>query len=131
MIHARINIATLQMAAGATSIALLIFGPPTTQAIYTGYLAIVLLVSGFLSAVLVCLENNARDERNRRIVSAIEQLTQEEGQAVTIPNPNPDFGGPNNVITCYRDFEDDEGTSFTGDSLLECLEKAVSAQVKS
>ena len=69
-------------------------------------------------------------EYTRRLRDAIDELRQEEGEAVQIPNDNADFDGPNNVVIWHRDFEDDAGTSFTGKTVLECLENAVAARSK-
>ena len=75
--------------------------------------------------------------RDHEIVEVLNALRENEGEAVHIPNPNPDFGGPAQVITVYRDFDDDDGTAFTSgpefqgmdESLLDCLRKAVVARV--
>ena len=64
-----------------------------------------------------------------RIAKAIIELTQDEMEAVKIIYPNHDFDGPNNIIFWSRwgdhEFVDKQ---FEGDSLVECLEKAVEAR---
>lgn len=57
------------------------------------------------------------------------------GQAVNIPNANPDWVGPAQVITVYADFTDKDDNAFLSDpgidgmdeSLLNCLQKASKA----
>ena len=61
-----------------------------------------------------------------KIVNFIHQLTQDEGDSVTITNPNPDFGGPNTGIIVVRDFGPD--VRYFGETVLECLEKAVASE---
>lgn len=61
-----------------------------------------------------------------RIARAIIELTQDETEEVTVVYPNPDVDGPNNIIYWSRWVNLKEyRQEFSGDSLVECLEKAV------
>ena len=77
---------------------------------------------------------NARLQTRSAIVDAINALREEEGQGVSIPNANPDWGGPAQVITVYADFTDDKvfssdpGIDGMDESLLNCLQKASKAR---
>jgi hypothetical protein len=86
--------------------------------------------AGFEASEAAIMQSREIHDRDRRTVKAIDTLREQEGEAVQIPNDNPDFGGPNCVIIWHRDFGDDEGVRFPGDTLLECLEKAVAARSK-
>ena len=67
-----------------------------------------------------------------KMVKVLNDLREQEGEAVMIPNANPDYGGPAQVITVYSGFDDEDGKAFSSDqgkhgmneSLLNCLEKA-------
>lgn len=60
-----------------------------------------------------------------RIARAIIELTQDELDVVTIVYDNPDFDGSNNIIDCNGEWTDCIDIRFSGNSLIECLEKAV------
>lgn len=63
-------------------------------------------------------------DRCTQICKAITDLNSAEGSTVTIFNQNPDFHGPESRVDISRDFDGIERTYF-GNSVLECLEKAV------
>lgn len=57
----------------------------------------------------------------------IEALSQEEGDSVTILCPNPDFNNlPDYTIECNGSFTEYKDQRFSGNSYLECLQKALS-----
>ena len=68
------------------------------------------------------------------IVQAIKTLTENEGDSVEIPNPNPDFEGPDYVVICRGDwlpFDDQlNGMHFYGDTLASALQAALAAKEK-
>ena len=67
-----------------------------------------------------------RGERDRlaEVVEMIEELRTDEGDVLSIPNPNPDFGGPAHIVLCSWDFNEDNRQSYSGETLRECLIKA-------
>lgn len=67
----------------------------------------------------------AENARLRGIVDMIDALRADEGDTVAIHNDNPDFGGPNNVISVSWDFGKSVEHYITGTSLLDCLTKAI------
>jgi len=73
-------------------------------------------------------ENDAIRQKQsdyRTIVERTETLRSCEGDPVSIPNDNPDFGGPNTVVFCSWDYDDGHRQSYAGETLLECLVAAV------
>lgn len=55
-------------------------------------------------------------------------LRKSEGHAVTLMCDNPDFNGqPNCAIEVYGEHTDWQAKRFTGDTVIEALEKAVAA----
>lgn len=54
----------------------------------------------------------------------ISELSQQEGESVTIVHPNPSFDGPSFAITYAYGFDDCECENFYGESYKECLQKA-------
>lgn len=60
-----------------------------------------------------------------QICKAITELRNTEGSSVTIVADNADYGGPANRIDCQGDWTNWEEETFTGERLLECLEKAI------
>ena len=58
----------------------------------------------------------------------IQQLRAPDGARIAICSPNPDFGGPNEVVEYYKDYDDTAGTSYYGTTVLDCLEQAAAAQ---
>lgn len=63
------------------------------------------------------------------IVDAIRKLTRGECTSVTIHNPNPDYTGPDYLICYHKDCEG-SAEAFRGDTLLECLHKAINSGVE-
>lgn len=49
----------------------------------------------------------------------------EEGDSVTLCASNPDFGGPNDVVICNGAWTAWEDRRFEGDSVFDCLTKAI------
>jgi hypothetical protein len=60
-----------------------------------------------------------------RVYNAIMALTQDECSAVTIPNANPDFNGPNCVIDVSGHWTGYRPLRFEGATLLQALEIAL------
>ena len=58
----------------------------------------------------------------------IDALRADEADSVTIGCDNPDFQGPNNYIECDGEWTQWRPRRFTGDSVLECLQKACGAR---
>ena len=68
----------------------------------------------------------------RSILDAIDELRAEECSSVEIVNDNPDFGGPKNLVNVMGEWTKTEynPVAFTGESLADCLQKAVAAKRK-
>lgn len=58
----------------------------------------------------------------------IDALRADECDSVTIGSDNPDFEGPDNYIECDGEWLQFTPSRFTGDSILECLQKACGAR---
>lgn len=69
-------------------------------------------------------------EKCIRICNAIGELTSGEGSILTLVGANPDFNGPEQIIECSGDWNNFEDERFEGDSLVDCLELAVSEKRK-
>jgi hypothetical protein len=54
----------------------------------------------------------------------VQLITQDEASAVTINNPNPDFGGSAYAIDVNGEWTGYEDRRYEGDSILECLDAA-------
>lgn len=65
-----------------------------------------------------------------RIHDLIEELCSAEGDSVTILCANPDFEGPNRVVTCNGYWTGYEERRFGDDTLLDALECATTAYRK-
>jgi len=59
------------------------------------------------------------------VCTALEKLTNEEGTTVTIIAPNTDFSGPDRQILCSGDWTNYLLRHFNGDTLIQCLDKAI------
>lgn len=64
----------------------------------------------------------------RAIVDPIGRLRREDGDSVSIAWDNPDFDGPNNMVTCFGNWCGFDGRSFHGNSLAHALDRAVAAR---
>lgn len=58
----------------------------------------------------------------------IDALRADEADSVTIGCDNPDFEGPDHYIECDGEWLQFTPSRFTGDSILECLQKACGAR---
>ena len=67
---------------------------------------------------------------NDRIVAALNFLRANELDVVTLVCDNPDFHGPNNVITVSGHWTKYLDRDFRGETLLESLQAAVTAKQK-
>lgn len=67
---------------------------------------------------------------NDQIITAINFLREGVGDVVCMPNDNPDFGGYDNFVYCKGCWTKWKTSYFYGESILECLEKAVFAKRK-
>ncbi len=62
----------------------------------------------------------------QEVCNAINRLTEVEGNTVCFTSPNADFGsGPDFAIACQCDFTNYRNVVFYGDTVVECLEKAI------
>ncbi len=64
-------------------------------------------------------------DRCVQICNHIGELTSDEMDSVQIFHDNPDFFGPEKVIECCGYWTDMKYRRFEGETLIECLEKAV------
>lgn len=64
----------------------------------------------------------------QQICKAIQILTQEEGDELCIFSANPEFSGPNQRIHCSARWTGYKDKVFDGDSLLDCMQKAVKSR---
>lgn len=67
---------------------------------------------------------------NDLIVKALNFLRYNELDNVTLHHDNPDFHGPNNIITVSGHWTGHLDRDFTGETLLESLQAAVTAKQK-
>ena len=75
-------------------------------------------------------EWNKRAKPDPRL-ALIEALRADEGSSVTILCDNPDFNGqPNCAIEVNGDWTDWKDRRFTGDTVLDCLQKAHTAMLE-
>ena len=63
-----------------------------------------------------------KNENAYAVLTLIEELTEHEGDSLTIHFPNPDFDGPDYLISHSVEFE--SSNNYEGNTLLECLQKA-------
>lgn len=63
-----------------------------------------------------------------QILTALNFLRANELDNVTLHHDNPDFFGPNNIVTVSGHWTNHLDRDFTGETLLESLEKAVKAK---
>jgi hypothetical protein len=83
------------------------------------------------TAALAALDLPARDADAIEIWRAIEQLTDGEGDTVTVLCANPDFNGqPNYAIICNGFWTDWQDHRFADDSQVECFRLAARAMIK-
>lgn len=66
---------------------------------------------------------------SEKVVLAIQKLVEQECSSVIIHHPNPELKGPNQVIETSLSYEN-LNFRFEGDSLLECLQKALAFKGK-
>lgn len=71
-------------------------------------------------------------EQSAVMFRQIAELTKEEGNSIEIPNPNPDFEGPNYAVICRGDWVPNgdqlSGHYFYGDTLTEAIAAAFAAK---
>ena len=71
-----------------------------------------------------CLQNQLEKvTKAARVYELLNRIRQDEGTQINIINSNADFGGPNEQVEVSYDFSHDYRT-YTGETLVECLEKA-------
>ena len=85
------------------------------------------ILAGIMIFILVLpmFMNHPDTDSWEKIGPLIDRVISEEGACITLTGSNPDFNGlPNEVITVVRGPAWEEET-FRGDTLTECLEKAL------